>query len=440
MGIDRTRSESQREWELGITGKIIDLIRDELYLDMRYLDVALSSLEWRQDDAIQTFATDGVCLYYHREHMLQVFRSNAAYLNRAYLHSVMHCLFAHLWLMGNRHPEFWHLACDIVVEYTIDHLDKPSTRRALSWNRQHLYERLETEQVSLSAAVVYRWLMSHDDWDYDVYQREFYTDSHKYWPQEQSQSAAPMPAQKQWDQISRQTQMDMEQKGAEQSAGAQSLEVALRGDRSRHSYREFLRKFAVLREEPVCDPDEFDMNFYTYGLRVYGNMPLVEPVETRETMKIREFVVVVDTSYSTSGDLVKNFLKETFSILTQSGSFFQRCQIRIIQCDDAVRSEEVVTSLDDLEAVLNRFTIVGGGGTDFRPAFSWVNDRIREGEMRELSGLLYFTDGKGVYPKKRPDYKTAFIFLQDYQMEQVPAWAMSLQMAPEELDNKKPKP
>ena len=46
-------------------------------------------------------------------------------------------------------------------------------------------------------------------------------------------------------------------------------------------------------------------------------MPLIEPVESREVKKIQEFVIVVDTSYSTSGELIHNFLKETYTILTE---------------------------------------------------------------------------------------------------------------------------
>lgn len=56
----------------------------------------------------------------------------------------------------------------------------------------------------------------------------------------------------------------------------------LKAEKSRQSYADFLRKFSVLREEMHADPDEFDLNYYTYGLRLYGNMPLIEPVESRE--------------------------------------------------------------------------------------------------------------------------------------------------------------
>jgi len=41
----------------------------------------------------------------------------------------------------------------------------------------------------------------------------------------------------------------------------------------------------------------------------------------------------------------------------------------------------------------------------------------RKGKFDCLCGLLYFTDGKGIYPKKKPDYPTAFLFLDEYEEE-----------------------
>ena len=71
------------------------------------------------------------------------------------------------------------------------------------------------------------------------------------------------------------------------------------------------------------DDDSFDYNFYTYGLRLYGNMPLIEPLESKEVKKIEEFVIVIDTSMSCSGELVRKFLEETYGVLSESESFLQ---------------------------------------------------------------------------------------------------------------------
>ena len=87
------------------------------------------------------------------------------------------------------------------------------------------------------------------------------------------------------------------------------------------------------------DPDEFDLNFYTYGLSVYGNMPLIEPLETRESKKIEELALVIDTSYSTSGELVRAFLAETYTLLKGRENFFHRMNLHLIQADNTVQQD-----------------------------------------------------------------------------------------------------
>ena len=52
---------------------------------------------------------------------------------------------------------------------------------------------------------------------------------------------------------------------------------------------------------------------------------------------------------------------------------------------------------------------------------------IEQRELDDLKGLIYFTDGNGTYPKKRPPYETAFVFVDDDEFEyEVPGWAMKL--------------
>lgn len=425
-------AQTQREWEEHMARKILDVTRSELYLSLRYLDAALFALPWQPREDIQTFATDGQTLFFSTEQLLRLYRPNAKFISRAYLHSVLHCIFRHLWLRGERDRICWDLACDIVVESILDGLHLSSLSRPLSWTRERTYRWLQEEAGVLAAAPVYRVLYETlDEAQFQTLRIEFYTDDHRFWPREEK--GAPSPQGKQWEQIGRQVQNALESRGTEAGEGAELLQTQIKAGRSRRSYRDFLRKFAVLREEVHLDPDSFDLNYYTYGLSLYGNLPLLEPLESREIQKIREFVVVVDTSDSTSGELVKAFLKETFTLLRQSDSFFKQTKIHILQADDRVRADEVVENEEELERLLNRFTLIGGGGTDFRPAFSYVDELVRTGKLRELKGLLYFTDGKGIYPTRRPAYDAAFLFLGEHDETGIPPWAMRMTLEPEEL-------
>lgn len=434
--------QTQEEWEEEMAGKILAQVRSELYLDFRFLGIALYALMPQADSNVQTFATDGARVAFSAAQLLRVFQSNPLFLDRAYLHTVLHCLFSHLWVTpadvwntaDNR--RCWDAACDIAVEYTIDGLDKPCTRRILSYLRQQTYERMRTEGWGVAAAGIYRGLKTLSDTEFPALEREFYTDDHCYWPRRedgQAKQQIAAEAKKNWDKIARQTRLDKEQRGDETGDGEALLLGQLAAGRSRRSYREFLRKFSELREELHIDPDEFDLNYYSYGLRLYGNMPLLEELESRESRKIREFIIAIDTSESTRGELVKKFLWETVEILMQSESFFADAGIRILQCDNTVRSDVVIHGERELAHFLEQFALVGGGSTDFRPVFAYVEELMAQGACTNPGGLIYFTDGKGTYPRQRPEYRTAFIFLEEYDEEAVPAWAMRMRLVPGEI-------
>lgn len=78
--------------------------------------------------------------------------------------------------------------------------------------------------------------------------------------------------------------------------------------------------------------------------------------------------------------------------------------------------------------------IHGLGGTDFRPVFDYVNRLQSENEFTNLKGMIYFTDGYGKYPTKKPQYDTAFVFIDnEYNNPEIPPWAIKLVLAKEEI-------
>ena len=128
--------QTESEWQEEMSAKIVEFVRHELYMELRYLKLALSQLQLQSDPDLRAFATDGAYLYVAPEWLIGIFEKNAQYLGRAYLHTVLHCIFSHLWIGGNRDRKTWHLACDIAVEYTIDQMQAECTKRILSWTRK----------------------------------------------------------------------------------------------------------------------------------------------------------------------------------------------------------------------------------------------------------------------------------------------------------------
>lgn len=428
------QAESQTEWESALALQAMERVRAEVYLDLRYLGAALGTPALRAATDGHGLAMDGETLWFSPAWVLELYRRNRRYLPRALLHSVLHCVFRHLWLRGGRDPALWDLACDIAVERVIDSLDAACLRRPVSWLRQKTYAALDEQCRLFAAGPIYRALCGYEADELAALRREFFCDSHHLWPADPTAPAAQALGQR-WEQLGRQTQFAAQQQGRQAgSDAAAALRVQVQAGQSRRSYRDFLRRFAAWREEPRLDPDAFDLGYYAYGLRTYGDMPLIEPLETRESKKIRDFAIVLDTSESTAGALVKAFLRETFGLLRGGDTFFRQCRIWVLQCDDRVRDEVLLTDLDDLDRFCASFTLAGGGGTDFRPALDRVAGLQAQGAFSDLRGVLYFTDGRGVYPPKRPPFEVAFLFLEDgASRPEPPPWAMRLVLQPEEF-------
>lgn len=430
------QTQKERESRLEeICSEILGNSRNELYLHMRFLDVSLSSLRFTPSQQIEPAGTDGVCLFYHPDLLASLYRKGRVLINRMYLHTVLHCLFAHLYRRKGRDEEYWRLACDMTVEYIMDGLSQKCLHRHRSLFRREWYQRMKENGGVVTAERVYRMLcqLHLPQPAIEELSREFYADDHRFWPKE-PEKEAKQEQQQRWEEISEKMQTEMETFSKEASEESKSLvEQVQIQNRERYDYREFLRKFCVLKEEMTVDQDSFDYIFYHYGMKVYGNMPLIEPLETKEEYRVEDFVIVIDTSMSCRGELVMHFLEETYGILSQSESFFRKINLHILQCDERVQEDRVITNGREMKAYLEQFTIVGGGGTDFRPAFSYVEELLKRGAFSRLRGLLYFTDGYGTFPVRKPAYETAFVFMkEDYRDVDVPNWAIKLIIDPEE--------
>ncbi|WP_297871766.1 DUF2201 family putative metallopeptidase [uncultured Oscillibacter sp.] len=421
--------------EVGQIGqKILSAARNQLYMSLPYLDAALCGLEFRPGGGVTvSLATDGEGLYYNGAWLADRFLRSGVLTNRAYLHVILHCMFRHLAKKRGRIPELWDLACDAAAESVLDELDYPCLSETVPPAKRVFYGECRREMPVLTAEGVYRRLLRLNLPEYELaaLQRLFWVDDHGLWdPEQQDGKEQSQRQDRQWKTLSEKTRTGMETVRAGQAeGGAAVLEQVRAAVRDDVDYRAFLRRFAAPREVLAADGDAFDYGFYSYGLRLYGNMPLVEPPETREEKRIEDFVIAIDTSMSTSGDLVRRFLACTYAILRSAGTFTRRVNIRILQCDDQIQSDVPIRDLEELRDYMERFTLAGGGATDFRPVFAHVAELLEAGAFSSLRGLVYFTDGMGVFPKKRTPYETAFVLLGEPPASvaaDIPPWAIRL--------------
>ena len=442
---------------------VMTLARSMLIIRFRFLDIALSRLEPVPLDGA-TLATDGVRLIYGPKHVLRSFRSDHEKPARDYLHVLLHCIFSHMFTGTLTYPDLWDLSCDIAVESTMNDLGVYVTDDSKKAAQRPEIERIRADVKMLTAEKIYHHFLKTGipDEEAERLGELFRSDDHSGWhgpryakddsdaENDQGGDGAgepdlpddgpslltpPVGIEEEWKDIAEKVQDALETIFKEQGDSAGGLMQNLSAvTREKYDYTTFLKKFAVLGETLGVNDEEFDYIFYTYGLSLYENMPLVEPLEYRESRRIREFAVAIDTSASTSGELVQKFLQKTYNILKSTESFFSRVNIHIIQCDADIQEHVKISSEEEFDRYMGSMEIRGLGGTDFRPVFELVDRLIEAGEFSDLRGLIYFTDGYGTFPEHKPAYQTAFVFLDDdYRDPDVPPWAIRLVLQDDEI-------
>ena len=430
-------AQQREEMAKELAENIMTLARNTLMVHLRFMDRAISHLTLTCDGEIP-FATDGRTLYYEPWTVLQRYQAEPNAVNRDMMHALLHCVFRH-WFVGQDIDRArWDAACDAAVECAISDLHSPVLQSQREVNQLMTLEMLRREVGTMTAERIYRWLGEQDYDEDDLYRlrRELKADEHGLWyggldPEAERQQDVD-DLEQMWQDVSRRMQTELETMRQE-AAGI--LVQNLRSlNRAKHDYTAFLRRFGVRGEVVRLSDEEFDNNYYTYGLSLYGNVPLIEPLEYREQKRIRDFVIAIDTSGSVKGDVVQSFIQHTHDILSKQENFFTKVNMHIIQCDDQIREDVHITGREEFQAYIKTMQIKGLGQTDFRPVFARVEELIRRRELTDLRGLLYFTDGLGTFPEKKPPYDTAFIIhTDDYHEVQVPPWAMHMVLTEDEI-------
>lgn len=415
--------------------KIMRLARDTITVRFRFFDNALAKYKLKSSPGLNGYMADGEYLYYDPEKLLKDYLDEPNIAVRVYLHILLHSIFLHSSRTDKTNEEYWNMACDVAVEYTIHKMGFPESQLTRDDEQRLRIAKLRKWVPDITAEKVYReFMVGGVSKDAEAeYKRLFCIDRH-FKRVEFKPEPEMIITNEDWKKIAERVKAELksfsENKSGDESI-AQNLDEATK---RRYDYASILRQFAVQGEEIMVNPDEFDNIYYTYGLKTYGNLPLIEPLEYAEVKKVREFVIAIDTSASCRGEVVKAFLNKTFDILNATDSFFSHVNIHIIQCDKEIKSDTKITSIEDLKEFIANGKLTGFGATDFRPVFSYLDELIENKAFENLKGLIYFTDGYGIYPSHCPKYDTIFAFLEeDKNRAPVPVWAMKVILEQESL-------
>ncbi len=122
-----------------------------------------------------------------------------------------------------------------------------------------------------------------------------------------------------------------------------------------------------------------------------------------------QVVFAIDTSGSMSDEVLSEMVgelqafRETFP-----------CKLSVLQADAKVQSVTSYEALDGME-VPQRMSLLGRGGTDFRPVFEWVKSNAPD------AVVMYVTDGQGTYPEVAPSNPVIWLLThQDQKNRELP--------------------
>lgn len=102
-------------------------------------------------------------------------------------------------------------------------------------------------------------------------------------------------------------------------------------------------------------------------------------------------VVGIDTSGSIGQKVLDVFFGELKGIIAD----LQPERVFVVWCDAKVHKVDECTDVEDVGGLKP----AGGGGTDFRPVFDWIEE-----EGHQPDALVYLTDGYGSFPDGPPKY------------------------------------
>lgn len=396
-----------------ICKEIWNFTRDKLTERYPFFRAFFLSCSFQEQSGILGMGTDGTTIFYEPEHLIACCRDGGERLEHDFLHMFYHTLFLHLVREPLEPLRLWDLACDVAAERLIAG-EKEEIRP------EKIYEELECKLLA--------------EEELAELERQYRVDDHSLWKCADQKTLLER-MEKLWSGLSKANGSGNGgySDGMGSMAGDKQEEMTIQKRRS-YDFRKFLKRFSVTQEEVKTDTESFDYIFYLYGLEHYGNMPLIEHLEYQEVNKLEELVIAIDTSGSCKTDTVRRFMEETYGILSDRENFFKKMNVYVLQCDFCIQDAVHITCEEEWKDYLEHLTIKGRSGTDFRPVFDYVEELRRKKELKNLKGLLYFTDGDGIYPQIATDYETAFIFYHEKSShQQVPSWAVKL-VLDEEFD------
>ncbi len=343
--------------------KKLEIAKAKLMLEHPYFGSIASSLKITTNEKIESFQSDGEKFEYNNEYLANL---NVDELEFALANSAMHFALSHKERTSQREQWLWQLATD----YTINSM--------LVKNNLFPPERINLDKRfdGLYAEEVYAILESEID-------EKDYQESEENRKEGKKEQVTPSEKENKDEDFLNQIHQKMKNQG-ELPKELKRVFPELFTDAI--DWRTQLYRYLNIHAKE-------DYKFFPPNKK-YIHQGIALPSLNSELLKI---VVAIDTSGSIDTKLLASFFAHFQSICDSFNSY----QIDLISCDAKIQEHRVFYPGDRIE-----YKTVGGGGTDFRPVFEYVDRYIFDANI-----LIYFTDGLGTFPKTTPSYDTLWVMM-----------------------------
>jgi len=363
----------------------ISQAKAKLLVDYPLFGTIASKIELVLNDDIQAFKSDGIKLEYNSDFIEGLSISEMEFI---FANSAMHASLAHESRKNNRSGWLWQMATDLAINDMLvqNGMDRPE----LAQYRKR-FEGMYAEEIYAELKE-----MNSNSFDESSQSSELNGLEESSLCNDSDQEPLEQNNDQQLQEELTQ-EIQQAQQLFEEFANATLLAEEKKGDLPLHVERFFtLTQDAKIdwREELKYAIDRFYKDDYTLmpPNKKFLHAGIYLPSSTSQRFKL---VVAVDSSGSVDDELLNTFLSELNFLMSTIPNY----EIDLLVCDDKIQEHKTFYSGDILEVDLK-----GGGGTDFRPIFTYINENIQDTQL-----LLYFTDLDGLFPRDIPNYDVKWI-------------------------------
>ena len=150
-------AEEKRRKKEALAEKILTQARNELYLEMPFLDCALGEGRFEKREKIRGIGTDAETVFYQDDQIFAWYQESRTKVKLAYLHMILHGIFLHWQSVQTKDPFLWNTACDFAAEYVIDQLKIKKTQDPDWEERQRWYGLFFQRQQNMTAEKAQTW-------------------------------------------------------------------------------------------------------------------------------------------------------------------------------------------------------------------------------------------------------------------------------------------